>query len=595
MRSAARISVATALSLIVAGAVAPRALAHANLEFSEPADNSVLASAPRAVRLVFSEPIVPRFSTARIVDLAGREVRGVRVRTDPGHRMLVLSAPRLPRGTYTVSWRVLSADDAHLGRGLIVFGVGERIDPRAAAASSQQNAPLPPIDVTLRWLNYSFFAALVGALAIAALIVPAAGRAQRRVLRWATLTGGLALATGVALLLQEAHSVPGRFGNALWDLLARTRWGSLWLAREAILLALVVLLMLLRGGSRRVYALTAFLLAAALMAVQALTSHAAGLASSSGLAVATDALHLLAGGVWIGGLVALAVGLWPLRGAEARDCLKRFGALAALSVGVLAATGLYSIGRQVASLDALLTTAYGQALMSKVGLMLVAAAIGFTNFMLLRGRLFGVRTRVPTLVAAEASLGLLVLVAAAVLTTAVPARGHEFAPAPKNVASILVQSQGDLLVTLSVQPNRPGDNLFQVLAASTRRPPPAEIARVSLRLSGPQVGRSPVTKALQPIGSGRYRLAGDVLRSAGDARIDVIIQRPGLGETVAPFAWRVAPASPPRPVLVSNRPLGPILTRAAAGLGLMLLLLAAGAVLWRRWIPTAAQPAQKTR
>src|SRR5205823_894191 len=108
-----------------------------------------------------------------------------------------------------------------------------------------------------------------------------------------------------------------------------------------------------------------------------------------------------------------------------------------------------------------------------------------------------VRTRLALLVAVEAGLGLLVLVGAAVLTTSVPARGAEFAPPPKHVPSILVEPAGDLLVTLSVKPNRPGANLFQVLAVSTQRPPPAEVERVFLRFSGSQVGRTPVTRAMQ--------------------------------------------------------------------------------------------------
>ena len=177
--------------------------------------------------------------------------------------------------------------------------------------------------------------------------------------------------------------------------------------------------------------------------------------------------------------MAAIVAFWPLRGEErlalARASLRRFGILAALSVGVLGATGLYYAGRQVASLDSLLTTLYGQALLAKIGLLLVAGALGLLNAMLvhpgLAARLAAIlgrpsgwtplaRRRLRPLLLAEVSAGLAVLAAAALLTATIPARGPEFAPAatgfPTNVRSSRSLAAEDVVVTLSARPNRAG-------------------------------------------------------------------------------------------------------------------------------------------
>ena len=53
---------------------------------------------------------------------------------------------------------------------------------------------------------------------------------------------------------------------------------------------------------------------------------------------------------------------------------------------------------------------------------------------------------------------------------------------------------------------------------------------------------------------------------------------PTLGESRARFDWAVAAAGAPRPVLVSRRPLGPVLTNAAV---LLLLCVVVG---WGWWL-----------
>jgi len=85
----------------------------------------------------------------------------------------------------------------------------------------------------------------------------------------------------------------------------------------------------------------------ALVFLQALASHAAGLARDGALAVTADALHLLTACLWIGGIAAMAVSLVGADSRVWRSALRPFGRLAAASAGIVVATGLYSAGREV--------------------------------------------------------------------------------------------------------------------------------------------------------------------------------------------------------------------------------------------------------
>ncbi len=634
------------LATLVVAVVPPVALAHATLVRSDPADNAILAEPPREVRLWFSETISPQFSGAQILDVTGRTVVVNNVRVEPAENLMILALPDLPFGLYSVRWRVLSEADGHFTQGLLVFGVGEGIDPTSAVVVETETL-VPPLEVLLRWLNFTVLLTLVGSVAVAYLVltpvrsltdveesINAVRRAaQGRVLALATGSAGLALAVGVGLLLWQVsvllETLPegASIGGVGWQLLSRTRWGMLWLARQGILLFLLgVLFQLYRaaaGGQplreashrgrgaegnfsspllpRSLAPLLHFaiLLLLALLTMQALTGHAAALTPHTTLAVAVDVLHLLAASLWVGGLLALLVGLLPLtqrgRSRDRADFVALmwagwgpFSRLAALSVGLLVATGLYNSGRQVASVDALIATLYGQALLGKIGLMLAVGALGLLNSMLLHPRLAALLAswlrrppswtpvplhRLPALLLAEAGLGLLVLLVTGLVTAAPPARGAEFEVAAEEIPTLLSQTVDDLLITFSAKPNRPGQNVFAVRAVSTRRPPPAEVMRVILRFTflGQEMGRASVDAV--EIEPGLYQVGGNYLSLAGTWQVQVVVRRRGIEDRVAQFNWVVAPPGPARPVVISNRSLEPLLTIAAGVIGLILLVM----------------------
>jgi copper transport protein len=300
----------------------------------------------------------------------------------------------------------------------------------------------------------------------------------------------------------------------------------------------------------------------------------------------------------VGGLLALIVGVIPVlrrNRAEFTPLVKAtwgsYGKYAALSVGVVFASGLYNTGRQIASLDALLTTLYGQLLLSKVGLMMVVGLFGMLNSMMLHpqlaaplARLFHrpqgwtpmALKRLPYLVLVEFSLGFFIFLFAGMLTSTSPARGPEFAPSTRDLPNSLSQGVDDLLVSFSAQPNQPGENLITVRAVSTRRPAPAPIMRVILRFTfqGQDLGTSSLDAV--EIEPGVYRVGGSSLSMTGAWKVQVIVRRKGIEDSIAAFNWTVASPGPARARLVSNQPWGNSLGIAAGIILVGILSLAVG-------------------
>lgn len=133
-RTAATLAVALlGLVLIVLGA--PRAAAHNALVSSDPADGSTVATAPEQITLVFNEPAQELGSELVVTAPDGRAVGEGPVQLADTSVIQPLTGD-LPAGTYTVSWRVTSAD-GHPIDGTLTFTAEAAttvgVDPGASA------------------------------------------------------------------------------------------------------------------------------------------------------------------------------------------------------------------------------------------------------------------------------------------------------------------------------------------------------------------------------------------------------------------------------------------------------------------------------
>ena len=135
-----------------------------------------------------------------------------------------------------------------------------------------------------------------------------------------------------------------------------------------------------------------FTLSSCLLAGLAFAGHAAAADGAEFvLRVGADAVHLLAGGVWLGGLVPLALLLRQCNRKEdaanlivAREATRRFSTLALASVIVLIGTGLSNAWSLVGGFAPLFGTHYGKLLLIKLGLLLPLLAIGAVNLLRLK-------------------------------------------------------------------------------------------------------------------------------------------------------------------------------------------------------------------
>ena len=114
-----------ALSLPALLAFPAGAYAHAALEGTQPAQGSRLKAAPEVVAFDFSEPVETSFGSVKLFDSEGEEVpTGELIRPDGRSDTVGIEPPPgLADGTYTATYRVISAD-SHPVSGGFVFTVG---------------------------------------------------------------------------------------------------------------------------------------------------------------------------------------------------------------------------------------------------------------------------------------------------------------------------------------------------------------------------------------------------------------------------------------------------------------------------------------
>ena len=463
-----------------------------------------------------------------------------------------ISLPKLATGAYRIAYSTVSQDDLHVTRGAIVFGAGA-----AAPAVGARASAVPPTSISesiAHLLDLVSLSVLIAICSLLAAGLPAAVRA--RVSRFGLIALPALLLAGVLVVADKAARLPWR------DVLTHTAWGHAMLLREAAIAAVAIAL-----ATRRPR--LALVLLVPVAAAEAAAGHAASLGA---LALLSMTVHILAAGLWAGGLIVLALVLPGVGRPDVLETLGRFGRLAAASVAVLLVTGLYSAGLQVTSVDALLSTTYGWSLVGK--LVLLAATGGFGLLGLLAAR----RLRPsPTLLRAEAIAVVGLLAAASLLLASAPARGPQFAPAPRPiVGTALAAGQADdLLIDLSTAPNRPGQNFVTATILDTLRPSPGSVRRVVFTFSrGAQHVTAPATR----LDANRWQVAGMQLSAPGGWRIAVSAERSGLPRATYSTAWTVASplsALPPRRARFSQRPLRPLLT-ALAGVLAGLVVLAAG-------------------
>lgn len=111
-------------SVLACALTANTATAHAFLDRAVPSVGGTVSGSPRELRLYFTQGVVTAFSHVHVVSDAGSEIPTGKLVTDPSDKTIVIVrlGRALPRGTYTVSWHVVSVD-THSSQGTFSFTV----------------------------------------------------------------------------------------------------------------------------------------------------------------------------------------------------------------------------------------------------------------------------------------------------------------------------------------------------------------------------------------------------------------------------------------------------------------------------------------
>jgi copper transport protein len=413
-----------------------------------------------------------------------------------------------------VSWRTVSRVDGHTTGGAFAFGIG--VSPAGATLpdSAFVKSPSPSVlSVAGKWLFYAGLFVLLGAGAVGLFLVPGV---NTRLL----VGGWISTVVGLLAFVEAQRSDAGLgfshlFGSSI---------GHAFLYR-------LIPLIVAAGGiavarARRTQGLGLVLVATTLTIVAHVEEgHAA--AGSWGLGkVLLQALHIVVGGLWIGGLVALLLAI-PRLDADARArAVVRFSSTALWLVVLL---GLSGVGRAINEIDSwhgLFSTSYGQVVIAKSALLLVLIALGAVNRYRNVPRARTDTKSLRAVMSGELILAAAVLALTGILSGVAPARSVAAAtPAQTSVVATGSDFGRTVRLRLAATPGSAGSNAFDLKVSDFASGRPVD-AQVSLRFHflGPvDVGQS--TLALKRASSGEYRATGTNLSIGGVWTVTAVIQR----------------------------------------------------------------------
>jgi putative copper resistance protein D len=357
-----------------------------------------------------------------------------------------------------------------------------------------------------------FFGPVIARPAFAGRAAAAHGYAAKvRSWSWAAL--GIAAISGFAWALLVAMEISG--GGAVFTdgtlvkLLADTRFGHVWLLR--FLLLLTVMLTALPASNAAAW--LRLFAASALLATIAWVGHSNARSDLVGwLQVGADMAHLLAAGLWIGSLPALAM-LLACEAADVSAATRRFSTFGVIAVATLLLTGLFNTYLLTDSVWSLPKSDYGRLLLLKIAVfvaMVVFAAINrfYWTPKLPADRAADAVRRHSTI---EAGLGLAILFIVGILGT-LPPPLHGHLHSGNDDGAFVHIHDIDAMAEVRLLPGTPGQNAAQILLMQEDF---QTLAAKSVKLRLSQPGQPPVTAEAHANGEGTWRVPDLTLPAPG--------------------------------------------------------------------------------
>jgi copper transport protein len=487
-----RYAVPLLAALAVALGLPAVASAHAYLVRTSPSASVILNGPPQAASLTFDEAVEPRFAVVSVTNANGRQEATAAVSRSPSNpdTLTVPLRPDLAEGWYLVYWRAISVD-GHPVQGAFTFAVGPNPGPapQFVVPNIAQTATTTRLLVA-RWAVFLSVMTAIGLfalrIAIARPLVRAVKGTSLRAVSIAFVVASVAGLVAIPVYLDISTSIDSlrsafdvsalvplfrvtAFGRGYLDmeicfaLFCAAAWVALWLDRPERERRSIAELLATAG---------ALLAAASVLVVPGAAGHAAQ-TSPRGASVLLDWAHLVAGSLWLGGLIGLLV-LWGSLAAGKRVAglavaVPRFSNVAFVSVLFLLASGTGATVIHMPILAALWETSYGKAILVKIGLLLAAILLGAVNLLRTKPRLVAARndpdggrpaaSLLRTTISLETLLLVTAVFAAAVLSSFAPPaaalakEGSALAKVgPGKVATVV--HKGGYTLQVLVDPNR---------------------------------------------------------------------------------------------------------------------------------------------
>lgn len=253
-----------------------------------------------------------------------------------------------------------------------------------------------PVAITIRFALYADLALMFGLARLALYALGDATGAMvsalpvRRISAITAAVGLLLSAAGVAVMAAGMAGIPvDEIDRETLDaVLFGMSTGTAALVRMAAL-GLILVLCLGAPGRRVNWHATVVLASAVALGTLAWNGHAAMSEGTAGTVhLASDIVHLLAAGAWLGGLAGLVILLFPakremtfVRLDAARRALADFSVAGSIIVALITLTGLVNLWLIVGldNLTGLFTSLYGQLLILKIALFAAMLGLAATN------------------------------------------------------------------------------------------------------------------------------------------------------------------------------------------------------------------------
>jgi copper transport protein len=565
------------LAILAIGVFLPgHVAAHSELVSSDPPANAILAEAPHALHLVFSEPIDPQSATVSLLDIRQTVIPRVGpLGVDAAGTTATVPLPDLQPGTYTVSYQVTSAVDGHSTSGIFAFLIDPTgTQPAPSVRTSSTSLSSGPDVIAARWVGLAATLGLAGILIFwlfsARPALRSSGVADLPA-PWGPISiAALFALLGIMVFLTlaarpiVAGGHPGHGGGSFpLDLAAPFGWTQFAIAMRVATFgafaafALAAARWVAHDEARRNDrpaplssdpAWLLVMLAAAVVTLGGMSFAGHAAAMGGPLLAIVDLVHLLGVAAWIGTLAGLFL-LVARAGPAVGAALRRHSRLAIVAAPVVVLSGLANSPLVLGSSRELIASSYGDLLLAKAFLFSVAVGIGSVNYFLVRSG--SVRRSLP-LIGAELVVGTVAVLAAAGLVTGQPSANRQPVLVPSGLGTLhLYGEAGPSTVHAAVDLPAPGNQRYQVGVASLDTgAPQTDVQKVILVFTPPSDSDLAPERVDMHEGSdpSLWGTSGAYTPVVGDWQMEVIVRRVGERDVSVSFEVTVSEPKPPETV-----------------------------------------------